>query len=283
MTATLVTAVKRYPVMTFVILAYAFSWWPWPLYALHLSPAPIIGFGPFFAALVVLAVTEGKPAVSGLLSQMIRWRVGLRWYAVALGLPLVLSGLAAALNVLLGAPAPSVEQLVQGPLLLPAFLVLLLVPGIGGTWEEPGWRGYALAKLAAGRSQMAAGLLLWTVIAGWHLPLLLTSIIPWVDLLIILGTVVIFNWVYYRTGGSVLIIMIFHAMNNAAGQYFPSLFTGQYAAQFSLLQGEIWLLIALCMVVVDWAFWTRRPASQAPAVPQVGDHLYRPSAHKGEG
>ena len=74
-----------------------------PLF-LRLALNPIVGFGPFLAALIVLAVTEGKSGVTGLLRRMVRWRVGLQWYAVALLLPILVTLAAAALNVfLLGA------------------------------------------------------------------------------------------------------------------------------------------------------------------------------------
>ena len=100
--------VRRYPLTTFFVLACALSWWPWILYSLGLSPNPIVGFGPFLAALVVLAVTEGKSGVMGLLRRMVRWRVGLQWYAVALLLPIAVTLAAAALNVfLLGAQRTS--------------------------------------------------------------------------------------------------------------------------------------------------------------------------------
>lgn len=82
--------VRRYPLTTFFVLAYALSWWPWILYAVDLSPNPIIGFGPFLAALIVLAITESKSGVIGFLRRMVRWRVGLQWYAVALLLPIVM-------------------------------------------------------------------------------------------------------------------------------------------------------------------------------------------------
>jgi uncharacterized membrane protein len=39
--------------------------------------------------------------VLGLLRRMVRWRVGLRWYAVALLLPVVVTLTAVAINVLL--------------------------------------------------------------------------------------------------------------------------------------------------------------------------------------
>jgi hypothetical protein len=89
------SVVRRYPLTAFFVLACALSWWPWILYSGGLLPTPIVGFGPFLGALVVLAVTEGKSGVVGLLRRMVRWRVGLQWYAVALLLPIVVTLLAA--------------------------------------------------------------------------------------------------------------------------------------------------------------------------------------------
>ena len=57
--------VKRHPIITFFVLALALSWWPWILYAFGLYPAPIASFGPFLAALVVLAITQGKSGTPG--------------------------------------------------------------------------------------------------------------------------------------------------------------------------------------------------------------------------
>src|SRR5829696_8672673 len=94
--------IRRYALISFFVLAYALSWWPSILYALDLLPQPIVGFGPFLAAIVVLAITQGKTGVVGLVRRMVRWRVGLRWYAVALLLPVAISLTAAVFNVLLG-------------------------------------------------------------------------------------------------------------------------------------------------------------------------------------
>jgi hypothetical protein len=93
--------IRRHPLITFFVLAFVLSWWPWILYAFDLVPNPIGGFGPFLAAMIVLAVTEGKTGVVGLLRRMVRWRVGVQWYAAALLLPVVVTLTAATLNVLL--------------------------------------------------------------------------------------------------------------------------------------------------------------------------------------
>src|SRR5215212_12016039 len=133
----LVSLIRRYPLASFFVLACALSWWPSILYSLDLLPTPIVGFGPFLAALVVLAVTRGKTGVVGLLRRMVRWRVGVQWYAAALGLPIGVTLTAAAINVfLLGAqPTSSAAELGGWSSLIPTFFILLLIPGLGGTWE----------------------------------------------------------------------------------------------------------------------------------------------------
>ena len=123
----------------------------------------------------MLAITRGKTGVVGLLRRMVRWRVGLRWYAVALLLPVAISLAAAVFNVLLGAQAPSSVELGSWMGLFSTFFLLLLVPGIGGAWEEPGWRGYALPRLQVGRSTLFASLILGVLIVVWHLPLMLVG------------------------------------------------------------------------------------------------------------
>src|SRR5215218_7481621 len=72
----LVSLIRRHPLISFFVLAYALSWWPIAFYAAGLSPSPIISFGPFLAALVVLAATQGKTGVVGLLRRIVRWRCG---------------------------------------------------------------------------------------------------------------------------------------------------------------------------------------------------------------
>jgi hypothetical protein len=57
------SVVRCYPLIAFFVLAYAFSWWPWPLYALDLIPGYIVGFGPFLATLVV-AIANGPEHLS---------------------------------------------------------------------------------------------------------------------------------------------------------------------------------------------------------------------------
>ena len=248
----LVSLIRRHPLISFFVLAYALSWWPIAFYAAGLSPSTIISFGPFLAALVVLAATQGKTGVVGLLRRIVRWRVGLRWYAVALLLPVVVTAAAAALNVLLlGAKASSsVAELGGLTGLFSTFALLLLIPGIGGSWEEPGWRGYALPRLQTARSALFASLILGVVWAFWHLPLFITGQQQWSDIVFIIVWTITFTWLFNNSRGSVLLAMLMHAMNNTISSFFGPMFSGADAVSQAWLYTALWGVVAIVLVVV---------------------------------
>jgi uncharacterized protein len=244
--------VKRRPLIAFFVLAYALSWLAWPVWAFGFYPNPVFSFGPFLAALVVLAVTQGKSGLGGLLRRMVRWRVGPGWYAVALLVPVAITLAATGLNVLLGAQTPSSADLGGWTGLLPAFFLILLIPGLGGVWEEPGWRGYALPRLQTGRSALFASLILGVLIAGWHLPLMVVGQVHYSDVLSIMGAVVVFNWVFNNANGSVLIVMLMHATNNTiSGSFFSPMFSGADSVRQGWLLAVVWCTAAI--VVLLWA------------------------------
>jgi hypothetical protein len=75
------SVIRRHPVITFFLLAYALSWAaiPWQSFF-----AP----GVLVAALIVVSLTEGVAGLKAMGSRLIRWRVSWIWYALALGVPL---------------------------------------------------------------------------------------------------------------------------------------------------------------------------------------------------
>jgi uncharacterized protein len=246
--------VRRYPLTAFFVLACALSWWPWILYSVGLSSTPIVGVGPFLAALLVLALTEGKSGVMGLLRRMVRWRVGLQWYAVALLLPIVVILAAAALNVfLLGAQrTSSVADLGGWSSFLLLFLLSLLIPGFAGTWEEPGFRGYALPRLQFRYSALIASLILGVLWAFWHLPFVVTGEQIWIDaILFIIEWSIVYTWLFNNAKGSVLIVMLFHAMNNTFSSAFESqMFSGADSVNQAWLRLALWGVVAIVLVIV---------------------------------
>jgi membrane protease YdiL (CAAX protease family) len=214
----IVTAfVKRHPLVVFFILAYALTW---PLIPL-VSLSPLWGFpalfGPALAAVVVATVADGRPGLKNLLGRMVRWRVGARWYAVALGLPIVLALTTAGLHLLLGAQT-SVNF---GGLSALNFVVFVLIVG-----EELGWRGYALPRLLAERSPLAASLILGALWGAWHLPTFFVPGAPQYGLpfsafvLLTMAYSVVIGWVYVHTRGSVLIASLLHGSINLSQGFF---------------------------------------------------------------
>ena len=104
-------------------------------------------FGSLMAAIIVVAVTERRPGMRRLATRMLRWRVGWRWYVIALGLPISVDLLASTINHAFGAPIPAVGQAV------PWYTIRLVHPIDGPVSEEPGSRGYALPRLQHTRSR----------------------------------------------------------------------------------------------------------------------------------
>jgi membrane protease YdiL (CAAX protease family) len=230
--------VTRHALATFFVLAYALTWLAAVPYALGAFPVPMLPCGPLLAALVVTPLVGGWPATAALLRRLVRWRVGLRWYALALLLPLGVTAAAAAATVALGAP-PSVggDLLGRLPSAVPIFAFALLFPLQGALGEEPGWRGFALPRLLADRSPLAASLILGALVAGWHAPLFLTGLYGQVPLrvLFMVTTTVLYTLLFTGTGGSVLLAMLFHAAWNATAEFVLPAFSGADTDRFLAL------------------------------------------------
>jgi len=256
----LIAFVKRRPVATFFVLAFALSWWPSILNAVLGDFLPILAAGPFLAALIVAGIAEGKSGVKDIVRRIVRWRVGVRWYAVALLLPLAVMGSAAVVNILLGAPIPAAAQFARWPTLLTVFATRLLIP-LSGPWEEPGWRGYALPRLLAGRSAVAASVLLGVIVAAWHVPLVLIGDVDVFGLLNTVTATILIVWLFKHTNGSVLLIMLFHAMNNTVNVFFNPMFTGASASHLSLIHMLLDVVIVIVVILVAGPNLGRQPSA----------------------
>ena len=233
-------------------------------------------FGPFLAALIVLAVTEGKAGVIGLFRRMGRWRVNVIWYLIALATPVVLSAVAVPVNIALGADVQLSTANIDGLDVLTTFAMVLLIPGFGGAWEEPGWRGYAVPRLQSERSAVHAAFILGLLIAGWHLPLIVVGQVSWTDMIQIMGAVIIFNWLFNNARGSVLIIMLAHAVNNTVWSTLTSKVVAEpdFSRQ-AALQAVVWCVTAVIVVLVAGpANLSRRHVKQEepPTLPQQSEH-----------
>jgi uncharacterized protein len=207
----IISAIKRYPLAAFFILAYAFAWGLTLLTRVSLVFGFLALFGPAAAAILVTAATDGSAGIQTLFGRLAIWRVGLRWYLVALGLPALLSLFVAGLSLALGLPT-SVRFNELSPV---AITLFVLVVG-----EELGWRGYALPRLQARYGGLGASLILGLLWAGWHLP---NQLIPGLEFygygfgafaLYVVAMTMLFTWLANHTRGSVLLAWLFHGAIN---------------------------------------------------------------------
>jgi uncharacterized protein len=194
---------QRHPVIAFVALAYTLSWLTWLPALLGFGGIALIvlgGLGPLVAALVVTRYTGSS--VRAWARQIVRWRVPVRYYLYALGLPPLLYGLVDVVLAMLGHDI-DLSLLAERA---PAYLgTLLFVAVLGGGLEEPGWRGFALPRLQRRYTPVVATLILGLAWGVWHVPLYgpLGFVVP-------LVLAFFYTWLYNRTG-SVLLCILLHA------------------------------------------------------------------------
>jgi membrane protease YdiL (CAAX protease family) len=246
--APITTWAKKRPLLAFFVLTYALSWMVEIPLALTLRGVIrsdisfylhyLAGYGPMLAAIVVTGLNGGATELKNLFDRMTKWRVRPIWWLVAIS-PLgiyLLAGIfqRSQLYGRLYSPGilnlPSMFQWVA--LGLWSGLLNLgwvdFLPGLGltalpmwvltfGIGEETGWRGFALPRLQEGRSALRATIILWIFWALWHLPLFFysyeVSVLPGFLTGLLAGAIV-FTWLYNSTGGSVLMVALWHGTFN---------------------------------------------------------------------
>jgi uncharacterized protein len=228
----------RKHLLVFFALAFGWSWGCWLLSSLVRPQLPAFAgvlffagsFGPSLGAIVVVRSVDGQNGLRSWLMDCLQWRVGWRWLAIAFFLPLAVIALAAATHIALGgaiAPSPAIGHV--GLAIVNFGLILLLGGPLG---EEFGWRGYALPALQERYSWRVASLILGAIWGLWHLPLFfiantLQSRIPF--LLFMLSTIamsILLAWLFNRTGGSVIPVLVLHTAVNAWSWVIPVMVVG---------------------------------------------------------
>jgi uncharacterized protein len=263
--------VKRHPLITFFVLAYAISWVGWPLYAAGIWPIPFLATGPLIAALIVIPISQGLSGLRELGSRMIRWRVRWYWYVVAVGLPLAVLLVTVGLNVALGVGAPSLAGVGSSSTLLMVFAVRLINPLDGPMGEEPGWRGFALPGLQTTLSPLVTTMILAVLITGWHLPtFLLEGFQPSIFVGGVVGTVAVtfwYTWLFNHTGGSVLLVLVAHSIQGTIKIGAPWSASAD-VAQALLVYAFVASAVAIGLVIFDRKAW-RGPAAAETTTPPV--------------
>jgi membrane protease YdiL (CAAX protease family) len=223
----------------FLVFTFAGTWALWALvirttgaYAPSAVPPALALGGPVFllgvfapglVALALVAWDDGRAAVGVLLKRIVHWRVDLRLYAFALLLmPLAKLGVAVLHRALTGAWPYWGET-------HPAVLVAAtILSTLGQAGEEVGWRGYLLPRIAERTGLGWASIIVGIVWAAWHLPLFFApgadtyrQSFPFFALQLMAYSIAL-AWLYWRSGGSLLLTMFMHSAFNNTKDIVPS-------------------------------------------------------------
>ncbi len=252
--------IKRNQLITYFVLAFTISWvliLPLVLSSLGILPlfipdtCHVFGaLGPIIAALIVTSIAGGRPGLLEFLKRMVKWRVGITWVLISVFSPFVLLILSSITLVLLGMPWPDYSLVISAGFLNYVWVVNSLLMGLAyGIGEEPGWRGFALPRLQSKWSAFKATLILYVPWALWHLPFFFYlynfAEFPLWALSLFFGTVWL-TFLYNSTGGSILMVMIWHSLWNVVDAIIKITSFMLYPALYALF----WILVII--VVIIW-------------------------------
>ena len=162
---------RRYPLVSYYVLACFLSWVVLPLLSLLLSLrqmsslARFLNFGPGLAAILITALVNGGTGVRKLLSSLLVWRVSIQWWTVAFLLPGLI---ALGATYLFTLSSGSVVDLSRFSPVSSVFLVIVLLTVLTGIGEELGWRGFAMQCLQSRYNALVSSLILGLFWGLWH-------------------------------------------------------------------------------------------------------------------
>jgi uncharacterized protein len=237
--------INRHAVLTFYMLVFALSWVPGFIIVAFLGTGGLLGTGddeltsaagvglfgwlsilpgPLIfagAGILVIAIAFGRVGLRDLRSRLFRWRVGVRWYAVALlTVPLVWTTILGVFSLTSQAFLPAIITADDKASLLVAGLVGGLVVGlVASFFEEIGWTGFATHELSKRHGLLATGLIVGLPWMALHVPVYMAiasgAVPPALNaaaiIFYMLAYRVLMVWVYDRTQ-SVLMAMLMHLM-----------------------------------------------------------------------
>ncbi|MBI4922916.1 MAG: CPBP family intramembrane metalloprotease [Devosia nanyangense] len=265
--------------MAFLIGTFGGAWLLWgywisamPPGGLEMSPAFLVsailgGLAPSLAAIAVAWALGGRAGIARLLAPLVRWRIQPFWYVVAL----LTAPAVTLVTVALQAVVIGGSRFADIGALLP---VLLIWPMMAALGEEIGWRGFLLPRLQPRFGILPTALVIGAIWGVWHLPahyIALKAYGDWfIPAFLVNGPIVltahaiIMSWLWNRSGGNLILMVLYHFTITASAMIAPSGFTdgavGVLAA--AIAAGGFWV------VAIGLLVWRRTdfiPAASARA------------------
>jgi membrane protease YdiL (CAAX protease family) len=248
----------------FLLLAFSFAWIPFFMaFATGAldgtqsnSWTMIAGIGFPFGAAVSAFIVRQFMTREGYKDVGLRWRIPLRYYVLAVGLPMLWSSIALAFNLLISGEkfvaVPSPPELIM-------YGVQLIVTALILFGEEFGWRSYLLRKwqsLGTWRALITTSLI-WGL---WHIPIVMMPSIFIVDdigspFIAIPGQIVyvtllgiLIGWIYLKSA-SIWPAMLMHGVSNTWIAFLNGFLDGGTPLTYGVTTW-LWSIPPLCSVIV---------------------------------
>jgi membrane protease YdiL (CAAX protease family) len=289
---TIKTFIKRHPVLTYYALVFVISWGGILILVgpggipgteeqvemLMLSVLLAMFAGPSVAGILMTVLVSGRAGLRELLSRLLRWQVGARWYAVVLLFaPLLVTAVLFSLSLLSPEYLPGIVNTSDKAALILFGISWGLIGG--GFLEELGWTGFAVPRLRLRYSALTTALIVGLLWGAWHFLIAFWasgSLAGEHSLAIFVAGFLVFYvgalpayrvlmvWVYDHTG-SLLVAMLMHASLSATTLILQPLATGvTYLTWNFVLAAALWVVVAAVAVT------NRGQISQPPLYKEMG-------------
>jgi len=211
--------------------------------------------GPATAAIGLTYLTRDKIVIHDYWQRItdIR-RISPKWFLVILLLPATLLGLGALLDLLSGGKGWAFGMQISQFSGNPIYLIIITV--FAPTFEEFGWRGYALGRLQLRWNALVSSLILGVLWALWHLPIFFIpgtyqnslgvgSPAFWTYMISVIPLTLLFTWVFNNTASSTLSAILLHIVIDITAELFSV--TERAYTYFIVL-----MIVASVAIVLKW-------------------------------
>lgn len=261
--------IRKHPLLAYYVLTFAISWGGFVLVvgpaglfnstsqsAAFLPAVIVMLAGPSIASLLLTGIVDGRAGYRDLFARLVKWRVSLGWYALAILIaPIVTAGVL----LVLALPSPGLTTaVVFGGLFAGATTVL----------EEIGWTGFAVPRLRRHYSVPATGLIVGVLWGLWHLlqqiffigtyaggmqPMVFLTLSFFAAVASLTAYRVLLVWIYDRTG-SLLVTTVMHGMLTASSIFWftPTVSGVVFLLDVWLVAAAMWLIVGAVALYEGW-------------------------------
>ena len=249
----------KYPVASFIVLTFLITHLLNPMvvgvarllyagaaFSFPMGYSLLAQWGPAVAALFMITSLYG---LKGLYSTLLHIKIKkshLKWLVLVCLLPIFMIGLS---YVLAGLSLSQLLSIIAEHWVdyLSVFALLFITAGLG---EELGWRGFLLPQLVKTKSVPRATFIIMIVHGLWHFNRFFSDPLgeplhAW--LMVFAGTTIIHIWLFFSSGGSLLIPILFHACFDAQYTFFSKYISADSLSSTSFHQG--WTYVTLYFIL----------------------------------